>query len=279
MRSLKSLFLVGLVAVLSIGYVMYGCSDDDKSTTTTNNDPTIEEMLVQVAPVINAQLDSAVAVMESGLGVAVYIGTGGSTEIGDLLTGPAIPDSVNELNGWIVSYITDLQSGVGLNETYDSLTYLHVGQLSVNAANADGMRYIHNFQFTSADTTSTHTDHDFRMSLQVIDIQTDTATISGTMDVVINEKEVETGGTEWNDWAMEATFTDVTVTRDGSSFDTGCPCSGTISITLEHSVTVDDAEPTVTVWQFEVTFDHGTATVNATTGTSSTDYEVEVCTL
>ena len=154
MRSSKSLVLVGTVAMVAVIAMALGCSDDETPVTppTPPVDNGIESMLTLVQDQVHEYLDSTTVIMEAGLRVATI--TEANTEVvGDVFMGTGHPDSTHDNSVWIVSWLTDLQSGVGTKNIIDSLSYLVNNQLSVEARNATAMFVKHHYSYESADTT------------------------------------------------------------------------------------------------------------------------------
>jgi hypothetical protein len=189
------------------------------------------------------------------------------------------PDSVQESNNWVVSFATNLQAGLGITSVVDSLTYVKDGQISVNPEDAEEMHYVHNYDFRSQDTTVSFDDYTCRGYVHITDIPADTATLNGDFTAFVESKVVTGSDTEWNQWEIETTLNNVKVARTGSSFDTGCPCSGTAVVTVQHLQAENLHVPTINIWQFDVTFNNGTINVDVSTGNLSTSYQHELCTL
>jgi hypothetical protein len=281
MRSSKSLILVGVLAVLSFSFMFFSCSDDEAPPTTTviDDSQTLQEMLGPVSAQVNEHLDSLVATMEDGLSVALYTGTGGSIDIGDIHMGSIPPDSVHENDNWIVSFVTNLQAGLGITTMVDSITYVSGGQASVDPADAEEMYLVHNYKFEAQDTTVSFSNYANRGNIRIADIPSDTATLNGEFTAFIENKVVSDSDTEWELWDMEVTLSDVRVARTGtSSFDSGCPCAGAAVVTVQYLQAENQYVPTMTIWRFDVAFDNGTINVDVSTGNLHTSYQHELCT-
>jgi len=278
MRSSKSLFLAGCLTVLAVALVGLGCSDDTPTTLVpVGEDNGIESHLAEVSSQVNAHIDSVLTVVESGLRVATFIDIG-SGDIGGAFMGGQLPDSTKDENNWIVSWATDLQAGLGTLTIVDSLTYVVAGALSINAKDATAMHVKHNYSYVSSDSTVSFTDVNNTSYLHITGIDGTTATVNGALSSVINDKDVSTSGTVWNDWAIETTVTNLAVAKDGSSWTSGCPATGTILVNVEHRYAEDLDVPVTTVWEMTVTFTDGNAIVDVVTGQLSTSYENSFCT-
>ena len=280
MRSRRSLILVGIIAAATFGFVLHSCSEEDETPTNItviDDSQTLQEMLGPVAAQVNAHLDSVVATIESGLSVAVYIGTGGATDIGDIFMGSYPPDSTHEIQNWIVSWATDLQAGLGALTVVDSLTYVLDGQITADPADAEEMYFKHQLTFASLDTTVSFADFGLHGNMHVTDIQTDTATINGTFQAELHDKFVSSESTVWHDWSMQTTLADLRVVGTGTSFDHGCPAGGSATVMLQYRYAKDDHVPVITAWQFDVTFDDGTIDVDVTTGNLAAAYRHQLC--
>jgi len=280
MRSSKSLLLAGMIAALMVALMGLSCSDDDTPTTNIipeEEDNGIESLLGVVSSRVNEHLDSVIGTMEAGLRVATFIDVG-TGDIGGALMGSVIPDSTNGDNDWIVSWATDLQAGLGTLTIVDSLTYVVNGAFSVNAKDADAMYIKHNYDYLSSDSTVSFNNVDHRGFLHITGIDGTTATVNGVFNTVINDKFVSADSTVWNDWTIETSITNLTVAKDGSSWTTGCPGSGTATVDVEYRYARDLDIPSTTVWHMTVTFTDGDIDVDVTIGNLSASYEYALCT-
>lgn len=278
MRSRRNLILVGLVSALMIAALVIGCSDDDTPTSTAPVDEnTLEETLGVVSQQVTAYLDSAVETMGSGLSVATWSDVGSETDIGDIFMGTVIPDTT-VLSDWIVSWVTDLQSGVGTMSINDSLTYVVNGSLTVEARNADQMYVKHHYLFESSDTTVTFSDLAQDVDLHVTGIDGNTATINGDFRSEIMNKEVTDNSTIWDEYVIEGTFTNLQMIKTGDAWTSGCPNGGTCELDVQYTNAVDDDLPVTTLWQFSITFDDGTMSADVAIGNLTADYEEDLCT-
>jgi hypothetical protein len=187
-------------------------------------------------------------------------------------------DSTKEQNNWIVSWATDLQAGLGRLNRTDSLTYIVDGALSVNAKDATAMWVKHNYSFETADTTATYNNLDHHGSLHIGGIDGNTALVNGEFFTVIDKKFVSTDSTTWNQWTVSMDVTDLAVTKIGTSWDNGCPASGSIVATVEYLHAQDTDVPTVTVWEFDMIFTDGNVAVNVSTGNLVASYDLALCT-
>jgi hypothetical protein len=282
MRSSKSLFLAGCLMVLAMALIGLSCSGDDTTTTpVVPEDPEvdngIEARLEEVSSRANAHLDSILTVFESGLEVATFIDAG-TGDIGNVFMGGVLPDSVKDENHWIVSWSTDLQAGLATRNIVDSLTYMVAGALSSSAKDATEMYVKHHYSYVGSDTTVSSVNVSNTADFAITGIDGSTATINGNYTSVINDKEVTADGTTWNDWTIVATASNVAVPKDGSSWTSGCPASGTITVSIEHRMAEDLDVPITTDWTLTATFTDGQAVVAVVTGQLATAYQNSFCT-
>jgi hypothetical protein len=279
MRSSKSLVLAGIVATAALLIMALGCSDDEPTVAPpTPVDNGIESMLGVVQEQVHQYLDSATEVMESGLEVATIVDV--NTEfIGDVFMGSAFPDSTHTVSAWIVSWLTDLQAGQGTMNVVDSLSYLVNNTLSVNARNATAMFVRHNFSYQSEDTTASYTNITHYANLEVQGLQGSLAVITGEFNASVQQKEVSAQSTVWNNWSLEVQAGGLEFEKDGGTWTSGCPNSGTCTVNVVYTRAQDEDIPTTTNWQFEITFTDGNMAVDVTTGQLSTSYEQQLCTL
>lgn len=281
MRSSKSLFLAGCLTVLTMALVGLGCSDDTPTTTVipveVDEDNTIETLLEEVSSQANAHVDSVLTMVGDGLQVATFIDAG-NDDLGNVLTGSGFPDSTREENNWIVIWATDLQAGLGIRTSVDSLTFIVAGALSASAKDATAMHIKHHFDYVTSDSTVSHTNVANTGYLDITGIDGNTATVSGVLTSVINDKEVTSEGTVWDDWFIETTISNFAVTKAGSSWTNGCPESGTVTMSIEHRHAEGLDVPVSTNWDMTATFTDGDAAVSVVTGQLSTSYENSFCT-
>jgi hypothetical protein len=267
MRSNRSLLLAGLAALVTVTFLALGCSDDDSTATPPvtpdPDDNTFETMLGVVQGQVSQYLDSAIATMESGLEVAKFVNPDvvRPGDIGDLFMGSGFPDSTVD-GDWIVSYLTDISSGVGTKTVVDSITYVANGHYSNSARDAESMFARHKFQYLNQDTTVTSTDIIHHGNLDITGIDGFTATINGFFTATVRDKFVSTDST-----------------TTGGAWTSGCPNSGTCTVNVIWQHAVDDELPTYTQWQLDVTFTDGVIVVDVATGNLTASYEDTVCTL
>lgn len=281
MRSTKTLILAGIAAILIVGLLGLGCSDNDAPTTTTTTiileDNGIDALVGTVSTQVNAYLDSAVSVIDAGLQVATFIDIDAG-DIGDVFMGGFLPDSTKEEHNWIVSWATDLQAGLGRLTIIDSLTYIVNGALSVSARDATDMWVKHNYNFQTSDTTVTFNNLSQHGSLHIAGIDGTTALINGEFSTVISNKFVSNDSTTWNEWTISMDVNNLAVSRTGAAWDNGCPVSGAVTAVVEYLQAKDTDVPTVTVWEFNMTFTDGAVAVNVSTGNLSASYDLALCT-
>jgi len=278
MRSSKSLVLAGILATVAVITMALGCSDDEPPVAPPPpEDNGIQSLLGVVQEQVHVYLDTATEVMESGLKVATYVDAG-TDDIGDVFMGSVIPDSTRDNNVWIVSWLTDLQSGVAVTNVIDSLSYLVNDALSVNARNATAMFVKHNYSYQTADTTVSFTDITNHGNLQIEGLQGSLATISGGLVSTVRNKEVTDENAVWSDWTIEIQATDLEFAKDGDSWTSGCPNAGTCSVNVGYTQARNEDIPTTTNWQFDITFTDGNMDVDVTVGHLSASYEHALCT-
>lgn len=278
MRSSKSLLLAGLAAIIAVTIIALGCSDDTKPTPPTPpEDHGIQSMLALVQGQVHEYLDSAVNTMESGLRVATFVDVG-SADIGDVFMGSGLPDSTIDEHFWIISWLTDLVIGTGTLRIVDSLTYVVNGEMSINARGADAMYVKHNFSYENQDTTVTFTDVSNHGFVHFTGIDSATAVANGEFTINLKDKFVSADSTTWNNWTIQATVSDLTFVRTGTSWTSGCPNSGTCQVNVQYTYSRDEDIPTTTLWQFDITFTDGAMAVDVSTGPLSSSYEYTLCT-
>ncbi len=273
MRFRNSLFLVGIIALCTVGLVLFGCSDDDNPPTINNNN-VVDYVLEAVTAQVNEHLDTTVARFDAGISVA---GVTSTDIIDDRLLGPLIPDSSVEVDNWFVWFASDLEAGVGI-AIIDSLQYLYRGVAQADAVGADELTFTHYYTCTHGDTTVSYANTSLQSDLDLTNIDNVAATINGNVNTDIHSKLVTTDSTVWEDWTIEAAVSEVTVQKKITGWDTGCPATGTVQVNVTYTRQNGTANPSSTEWVFTATFDDGVASVDVTnTDDLSTSYEEQVC--
>ncbi|MCP4685083.1 MAG: hypothetical protein GY867_06485 [bacterium] len=277
MRFRKSLILTGLTALVAFGLILSGCSsDDDQPTTNRNTDPT-NQMLDMVTAQVHVQLDSVVSHFETGLSMSQVKSSGG-LENGDsdlrLVTLPGEDAEVSD--GWYVWVVGDL--GVSLGDLrVDSMQYRSGDDVLDDALGADGLVYKHAFVSNATDTSADFGNISLDGDLGFTGTDSDTAMVAGTFEVALSSKHIFEDSTLWQNWDIQIAVTDAQVAKDGSSWDTGCPCAGTAEVTVEHSYQKNSFPPILTSWTYNVTFASGSLQVDVVKENLNTSYEDELC--
>ena len=277
MRSRNSLILVGLVAISTLGIFLLGCSSDDTLTRTINT--TRSPYYTAVSGVVNEYVDSSITLVEQGLDAATVSSI---VVLADILFGPAPPDSSQEEPDWLIYWYTDLQTGLGgsLLLAVDSLQFVRNGIPCTNPVGADVLTFNHYIQKVHSDTTVSYVDFEMHAGLTFSGIDGDIAAINGGVDAVVGSKYVSADSTVWQDWTVEATFTDIGVQKSHGALweNVGCPYCGSAEVTVQYTYQKDDATAVTTDWAFEITFESGTAAVQVITTNWATSYERDLCT-
>lgn len=277
MRSSKSLVLAGIVSTMAVMAMVFGCSDDETPVAPPPDDNGIESLLGVVQEQVHQYLDSATEIMESALEVATFVDAG-TDDIGDAFMGGVLPDSTRDNNVWIVSWLTDLSSGTGTMFVVDSLTYVKDGGLQVTARNAEEMYVKHHYTYQSDDTTLSFTDLSHSGMLHIEGIQQGQATIAGGLNAYVENKQVTAQNTVWNNWTIEVQATNLVFDKDGEAWSSGCPNSGNCSVNVTYVQARNEDLPTMTNWQFDITFTDGLMDVDVSVGQLRTSYEHQLCT-
>jgi hypothetical protein len=278
MRSRFPLILAGLVALAVASLVMVGCSDDENPPT-TNNDNHDELVLAAVTAQVNTALDSAVARFASG----VYVIDLEERNIDDRLFGPLVPDSSNDpvedSTYWWIFYRTTLASGLGTT-IVDSVQYLDGTTPQFVRAGADAMTLKHHYNAQYDDTTVSHTDLTYDSDLHIDGIDGVSATVLGDLEFDIDSKFVSSDSTVRQHWIIQAEVGGVVIDKLVSGWDTGCPTSGAISISVQYTYKKGSAATETINWTYDVTFTSGSITVDVTnTNDLSTSYDEDICSL
>ncbi len=158
----------------------------------------------------------------------------------------------------------------------DDELYLHLSD------GLDYLRYIRHWEFENDATTATHTDLSGYFDFELRGLDTDTASISGFDNFLVEWHYAGVDSTIDAVFGVEATLANVEVVRGVDDlWADGCPCSGTIGLDMNVSYTVTaNAFPVMTArsWEITATISNGVATVTAISNMQYWTYEYTMCT-
>ena len=277
MRSRNLIFIVGLVVMSAFSLTFVGCSDDDPAPTQiSGGDDVVDTIASPQFSTVKEQVEDFVedtrGLVNDGLSMALA----SVDELDDIVFGPAPPDSSKQSDNWLIYFF--MQAGAQIYGL-DSIRFLNNGVPRGDVVGADQILFKHYWCKNVNDTTVSHATLDIHSDLDLTGIDGTTATIDGFHNVVIASKYVSNDSTVWWDFDIQATITDFTVNKSGSYWNYGCPCSGSMSVTVDASYKKDSAAVANTSWEFDLTFTNGLMEAEVTLDTDTCSYSTQVCTV
>ena len=271
MRSHKAFFALGFVVLIGAGLLLVGCSDDELPTGgTITIDPQYSSVLVEVDKVI----DSAQTLFAHGLDIFVESRGHTTDEEGQgrfeaYLSGNT--DSLAMSEDWYIMYDFDIQAS-STNLRSDSLLFLQGGASVPMAWEADGMVFTRNWELAHYQTTESYGDYTVRSDFDFTGLNTDQATINGTVELEGHIQIVGDQSTTQNDYTITADFDQLTLSETLGEWGTGRPSSGTYTVSVVCAHSVDGGEPEVSNWQIEGSFTDGVLNSTISDGTVAQNY-------
>jgi len=268
MRSGKMVLVVASCALISLVWLIGGCSDDKPVVPVNPADAQYQQVTAEVGQ----YLDTLITQFAAGLTMAAQ--DGGATDVVTSSYSPINPDSLLTGNGWNVIYATDLVAGYN-SFRVDSIQFRHLGLPQDEVNGADAMAIVHNWSIENPDTTVDYRNIEVRSVLVFSSINTDDAVINGMRNQVISTKA---GGFK-RDFDIQMSISGVTVSNANNGWQNGCPSSGLIQGTVDFTQQSGSGLPTTTSWNFEITITDGAADVTVTAGPYSRSYSSTLCSL
>jgi len=277
MRSSKFFFIAGLTLLAVVGLLIGGCSDD--KTTTTTSTSIIHDQYDETQEQVDAFVDSTLSVFHTCLNI-IDIGNDVSadTTTSLVLYSAVDPDSVVVSDEWYLVYDSDIDLAAGYsNVVLDSIRFLQNGLFQDSPKNADALNIRHNWEFENLDTTLSFSNYTNNGDITLYDVDTDTTTVTGTTNLQVSSKVVHDQYTEWRDFEIQLTLSNLKVENIDGDYNFGCPYSGTVTAAVELTYQIGDLDPDISSWEFVLTFENGVASVIATLGTRQTQYTCDFC--
>ena len=280
MRWQKVVLILGVTFAAGLLVMFVGCGDDKSTDSTVDyNNP---EYLA-VWQEVDCFVDSTMVFFRHGLGNIYGLPT--DTTVDPCMYGPGPPDydstrdtaSATYADGWHVVYFSIYRDAYH-KIVRDSIQFIKDGEPQQSSAGLEGLLYKHFWKYDVTDTTVTHKSHIGDADYSVAGLDNDQTTIMGTDHVQIHSKYVSADSTVWRDISLEATLTDVLVSKTGSGWAQGCPNAGSIAATSEMVYKKDSAAPDTTNWTVTLSFNDGTMYSTVTRGSASWPRSTEVCT-
>lgn len=273
MRFRNSYSLMGIFALAICGLVMFGCSDDDTPPPTQPDGDVVissEGLYTLASAQVDAQMDSILVRLKAGVEAA----TVESVHADDRgVFGPNPHDSASS-GDWFVRWASNLVAGLGTS-TIDSIQYVRGGVVQSNAVDADAVTFNHSWSLTNADTTVTYADVDFYSHLSIVDVNLNTVTIDGNLNLTVHSKDVSADSTIWQDWDIQTSLVALRLEKS-SGWESACPSTGMLEMTISHTYQKDNDVAIVTNWEVNVSFNDGKVFVNTTNNndiTKSSSYQ------
>ncbi|MFH1699272.1 MAG: hypothetical protein ABIE07_01690 [Candidatus Zixiibacteriota bacterium] len=289
MRLGKFTALAGIL-IIATAFIISCSSDDNKATTPTitygdNNDPEFVPIQVQIDSVLQNFASDILDGLEN-----LQTPPGDPTQTrADLVPAGEIPidtdpDTLIHVyqNGW--HYIYAKHSGNSYEARLRDSVRFETDNVPVEVA-TNAVDYIHvidNWTFTAVNQNVTHTDYAGRNEFEISGLDLNECTINSSTNNNISVHFVQGDSTMDNSFSFNVSTDNLIVKKATDGWYSGCPSSGTVSMTLSHVFTWDNG---LTIgngsssWTIEATFDDGTATVTADNGTETWRYTCEVCTM
>ncbi|MBN1212447.1 MAG: hypothetical protein JXA92_07700 [candidate division Zixibacteria bacterium] len=277
MRSSKFFFVVGLTLLAVLGLMFGSCSDD--KTTTANSNAIIHDQYDETQEQVDAFIDSTLAVFHTCLNI-IDIGNdvNADTSTSLVLYSAVEPDSVVISDEWYLVYTSDVDLAAGYsNVVLDSIRFLQNGVFQDSPRNADALNIRHNWDFENLDTTVSFCNYSNNGDITLYDVDADTTTVTGTTSLQVTSRDINDFITVQRDFDIQLTLSNLKVENIDGDYNFGCPYSGTITATVELTYQLGESDPSITNWEFVLTFENGVASAVVTLGTKQAEYTCDFC--
>ncbi len=282
MRWEKVVLVLGVTLLAGLLVMFAGCGSDDKSTNSADyNDP---EFLV-IQQEIDYFIDSTLAYFTGGLGNIYGLAT--DTTVDPVQYGSRPPDYdstkgdtaiATYADGWHVVYFS-IHRATYDKIVRDSIQFIKDGQFQQSSAGLESLYYKHFWSYEITDTTVTHRSYTENADYEFVGLDTAQATITGTNELQVHCKYASIDSTVWRDIDIDATLTNIRVYKTVSGWVDNCPCTGSISATIEMVYKKDSAAPDTTNWTVNLTFNNGSMFSTVTIGSALPwTYSTQLCT-
>ncbi len=284
MRTRSILPGFGLLLLAAFVFVIAGCSDD-KTPATSNLTPGSETdpQFLLIQDQINEYLDSTQNVFSIGLENISKLPT--DTDEVVIINGPLGPNDTalySYANGWHVMYIAKYALNFDVRFR-DSVQFKNDGVAVETPNPLDYLHFIRYWVFTSNLTSQTHTDMSRYINLIYDNLDTDTASINGTNNSDIAWTYINGDTTITATLDMNVTVDNINVVRSNLyGWVSGCPCSGTLDMTIGEEYEATDGTNQVNLskdWTVTIEVEDGVATIDIVSGTETWHYTYTICLL
>jgi len=289
MRLGKLTALTGVI-IISIA-VLFGCSSDEKTVTPTVtygslDDPEFVPVKTQIDNTVTNLVNDVVAGFNN-----LYVAPGDTTSVQNQLTPPAIdpdpnadPDVLITIyeNGWHFVYAS-YTGDVYYAELKDSIMFQIDGvPVQEPTTSVDYIHFIDSWTFEALNQDVSHIDYTGRNDFTLDNLEQNVAVVNGTTNHAVDIYYINGDTSMTNQFAFDVTVTNLNIPQIHDQWITGCPHSGTLTIGLTDTYAWTNATSNgngTVNWDVDVTFNSGTATVEATNGAQTWRYTCEVCTI
>jgi hypothetical protein len=266
-----------LAALLGLGMLFaftmfWGCSSNSSNPTVIRgdlNDPSFQAIRTSMESTIDSAVVNAFTPLDNRWGFPLD-----SSEWHDLdslsILGPLNPDDSVDYqyndDGWHVIYVTHL-SAAGSEVFYDSLGFF-VGDnpWKVFDFRVDDVKYRGSYDLETEEDEVVITTQ-FTSRIDIEDVNTTTATSTGTIQVENESVWTESGSDFVQTLDFDVTFDGIECDRPTTDdWETYEVTGGEVDISLTYILTEDDVETVEEDWTIEVTVDGDVAHIDAIKG-------------
>ena len=269
-----------------------GCSSDSSLSTSIAPGVETDPGFLIVQDQVNSYLDTVNVVYSMALD-KIYLGEENQDpqdlEIIDINADPG--GGINKIgtpvylegysDGWHWTEYAQYYTNYSYSYT-DSIKFMNDDLYLHLSDGLDYLRYIRHWEFENDVTTATHTDLSGYFDFEFQGLDSDTASISGFDNFLVEWHYAGVDSTIDAVFGVEATLADVEVVRGVDDlWADGCPCSGSIGMDINVSYTVTaNAFPVMTArsWEITAAISNGVATVTAISNMQYWTYQYTMCT-
>ena len=274
----------GLLLLAAVVFVVAGCSDDDAPSTSNLSPGSVSDpQFLLIQGQINEYLDSTQSVFSVGLKNISQLPT--DTEEVVIIhnaMGPNDTAQYTYANGWHVTYIAKYTQYYDVHFR-DSVQFMNDDVVVETPDPLDYLHFIRYWELTSNLTSQTHTNLAQYINLTYDNLDTDTASINGTSNSDVEWNFISGDTTVTAVFNMNVTVENIKVARSNLyGWVSGCPCSGTISMTIieEYSATMGADQVDISRnWSITIDIENGVASVDIVSETETWSYTYIICSL
>ena len=251
----------GVVALVLFALVaMIGCGDDNGPSGELGlagdaQYSAVTSQLDQTNDWMNDQIEDAFATMPSG------------NSLDDIFMSSIGADSVNA-SDWTVLYHSNLSASV-TTTIIDSIQYRNDGQVQYQPLGADQINYRHVTTQVDGDTTNGYTNYTNRTDVTISALDAQMAVLNGTSSLNLQTRN----GATWREYNIDLAAEGLNMNKVGQGqWNSSCPSTGTITATIELSISTSGAAPVTENWTATIVYNEGDATVTVMKSELSASY-------